>query len=403
MELGPILRALTRHKTGTLLVALQIAVSLAIMVNAAFIIQARIDKMNRPTGMDVPNMVAVSLRGVSADYDALANIQRDLDMIRSRPEVVSASVINQIPLSGSGSATRMRTEPDESTEGVTVARYEVDASGLETLGVNLVRGRNFRPEEISSEVLGESDSDAPAQVIVTEAFARELFPDRDPLGQTIYWADGTPAEIIGLIDHMQGSWVNWDGLDRNMLVPEITGYSSARYLIRTQPGARDALMADLESELSALNPDRVIRWVRTHEEIAARSYETDRAMAVMLGVVIVLLLGLTALVIVGLASYFVSQRTRQIGTRRALGATRMDIVRYFLLENWLITTFGAVAGILLTVAVAWWLETTFELPRLDWRYLVVALFGLWTLGLAAALWPSLRASRIAPAVATRSV
>ena len=126
-------------------------------------------------------------------------------------------------------------------------------------------------------------------------------------------------------------------------------------------------------------------------------------MTVMLMIVIGLLVGLTALVIVGLASWFVSQRTRQIGTRRALGATKLDIVRYFLVENWLITTLGAVGGVVLTVAVAYWLETTFELPRLDWRYPIVAVFALWTVGLVAASWPALRASRVAPAVATRNV
>lgn len=404
MEIGPILRALSRHKTGTFLVALQIAVSLAIMVNAAFIINARIEKMNRPTGMDVENIVTVSIRGVGSDYDGLANIRRDLDWIRSHPDVVAATNINQIPLSGSGSATGLRTVPEETAEPIPTARYEVDEFGIEALGANLVEGRNFRPEEVQIEILGETDVGVPPVVIVTRSLADELFGEgADALGQTVYWGDDSPSEIIGVIDHMHGSWVNWDGLDQNMLMPDITVFESARYLIRTVPGRRDAFMAELEDGLVKLNQNRVIRSVRSHEEIAERTYETDRAMANMLIAVIGLLIGLTALVIVGLASWFVAQRTRQIGTRRALGATRLDIVRYFLIENWLITTLGAAGGVLLTVVVAYWLETTFELPRLDWRYPLVAVFALWTVGLLAASWPALRASRIAPAVATRNV
>ncbi|MEE4302385.1 MAG: FtsX-like permease family protein [Pseudomonadales bacterium] len=404
MEIGPILRALSRHKTGTFLVALQIAVSLAIMVNAAFIVSQRVEKMNRPTGMDVENIIAVSIRGVGQDYDALANIRRDLDWIRNHPDVVAATKINQIPLSGSGSGSGLRTEPVETAEPVNLGRWEVDEHGLETLGANLVRGRNFRPEEIRIGILGETDTSAPAVVIVTQDLVDELFGEgADGLGRTVYWGDDAPSEIIGIIDHMHGSWVAWDGLGRNLLMPDITVFESARYLIRTKPGRRDAFMGELEDGLVALNANRVIRWVRSHEEIAARTYETDRAMADMLIAVIVLLVGLTALVIVGLASWFVSQRTRQIGTRRALGATRLDIVRYFLIENCLITTLGAVGGVILTVAVAYWLETTFELPRLDWRYLLAAVFALWTVGLLAASWPALRASRVAPAVATRNV
>jgi putative ABC transport system permease protein len=404
MELGPILRALSRHKTGTLLVALQIAVSLAIMVNAAFIISQRIDKMNRPTGMDVPNIIVASIRGVGQDYNGAENIRRDLDWIRSQPDVIAATKINQVPLSGSGSGTGLRTVPDETIDATSTARYEIDEHGLEALGANLVRGRNFRPEEIRIEILGETEGETPAGVIVTQALADELFGEEtEALGETVFWGDGSPSEIIGIVDHMQGSWVNWDGLDRNVFQPRIAVFESSRYLIRLEPGRRDAFMAELEAGLVELNANRVIRWVRTHEEIAARSYETDRAMTVMLMVVIGLLVGLTALVIVGLASWFVSQRTRQIGTRRALGATRLDIVRYFLVENWLITTLGAVGGVVLTVAVAYWLETTFELPRLDWRYPIVAVFALWTVGLVAASWPALRASRVAPAVATRNV
>lgn len=403
MEIGPILRALARHKTSTLLVALQIAVSLAIMVNAAFIVSQRMEKMNRPTGMDVPNIVAVSIRGVGEHYDGLANIRRDLAWIREQPGVVAATKINQIPLSGSGSGTGLRTAPDETIDAVGSARYEIDEFGLETLGANLVRGRNFRPEEIQIEISGESEAGTPPGVIVTDALGKELFGDEDALGKTVYWGDGSPAEIIGIIDHMQGSWVNWNGVDRNVFQPDITVFESSRYLVRLERGRRDSFMADLEAGLVALNPNRVIRWVRSHEEIAARSYETDRAMTTMLMLVIGLLVGLTALVIVGLASWFVSQRTRQIGTRRALGATRRDIVGYFLVENWLISTAGAVGGIILTVAVAYWLETSFELPRLDWRYPLAAVFCLWTVSLIAASWPALRASRVAPAIATRNV
>ena len=126
-------------------------------------------------------------------------------------------------------------------------------------------------------------------------------------------------------------------------------------------------------------------------------------MAIILSIVISLLIGLTALVIVGLASFHVTQRTRQIGTRRALGARRIDIIRYFLLENWMITTFGAMLGIILTIAVAYWLEVSFQLQRLDWSYLPVGIVVLWILSSLAVLAPARRAAGVPPAVATRSV
>ena len=126
-------------------------------------------------------------------------------------------------------------------------------------------------------------------------------------------------------------------------------------------------------------------------------------MAIILGIVITLLIGLSALVIIGLSSFHVTQRTKQIGTRRALGARRVDIIKQFMLENWIITTAGAVSGAILTVVVAYWLEASFQLPRLDWSYLPFGIVILWILSTLAVIEPARRAGSVPPAVATRSV
>ena len=129
----------------------------------------------------------------------------------------------------------------------------------------------------------------------------------------------------------------------------------------------------------------------------------DTLMIRILVIVIVILVGLTSLVILGLVSYHVVQRTRQIGTRRALGATRTDILRYFLTENWIITTAGAVLGSVLTVAISYAMETSFELPRLDMNYLLVSILLLWCISQFAAWFPARRAATVSPAIATRTV
>src|SRR5215469_11728016 len=111
----------------------------------------------------------------------------------------------------------------------------------------------------------------------------------------------------------------------------------------------------------------------------------------------------TALGIVGLTSFSVSQRTRQIGTRRALGARRADIVRYFMTENWLITSIGVVLGSVFAVALNYWLVSLFKVSPISWYYIPAGVLGLWVLGLLAVLGPALRAAAISPAIATRSV
>ena len=402
MGLRPMISSMLRSKTGPLLVALQIAVTLAIVINSLFIILQRIDKMDRETGMDVENVIVAYVRGFGDDFDVAASITQDIDLIKTIPGVVAATVSNHVPLSGSGSGTGLRTVPDETIDAVSTGRYRWSEEGLDALGIELARGRNFYPEEIDW-VLPTMDVPAPASIIVTQDLADDLFGEEDALGKTVYWGSMEPSTIVGIIDHMHGSWVNWDKLGNVVIQPGKPGYTTNKYIIRVESGMRNELLPVIEQKLGESNRMRVVNSVRTLEEMAADSYRRDRGMAIVLGIVISLLIGLTALVIVGLSSFHVTQRTKQIGTRRALGARRGDIIREFIVENWVITTFGATLGAVLTVAVAYWLEVSFQLPRLDWQYLPAGIAILWLLSTLAVIEPARRAAAVPPAVATRSI
>ena len=401
MGIRPMVSSLLRNKTGPLLVALQIAVTLAIVINSLFIILQRIEKINRDTGIDVENVIVTDVRGFSVGFDVVDSITNDIDLIKSIPGVVAATVSNHSPLSGSGSGTGLRTVPDETIDAISTARYQWSEEGLDALGVQLSRGRNFFPEEVHYQMPG-TDIPVPS-VLITEALATELFGDEDALGKTVYWSSMEPSTVVGIIGQMHGSWVSWDKLENVVIHPGKPAYTNNRYLIRVEPGMRDELIPVIEQKLSESNLQRVVKRVRSLEELAASSYQRDRGMAVVLAVVISLLIGLTTLVIVGLSSFHVTQRRKLIGTRRALGATRMHIIREFVVENWLITTAGAVLGSLLTVAVAYWLEVSFQLPRLDWRFLPAGIGILWVLSTLAVIEPARRAAAVPPAVATRSV
>jgi putative ABC transport system permease protein len=159
----------------------------------------------------------------------------------------------------------------------------------------------------------------------------------------------------------------------------------------------------VEQKLAEANPSRIIGKMHTIADVRSDAYAEDRAMAIILGVVIFCLLTITALGIVGMASFWVAQRTRQIGTRRALGATKSDILRYFQTENFIITTLGLIGGGILAYVFSLYLMSAYQAPRLPWYYVPVGFVCLWLLGQLAVLGPALRASRVPPAVATRSV
>ncbi len=402
MEIRPIFSALTRNKTGASLIALQIAFTLAVIANAVFIVEQRVEKMGRETGMDVDNLIVFSSSGFVPDFDIEGAVRQDLETLRAMPGVVAATVVNQVPLSGGGDSTGYRASPETPHhEAISANNYTVDEQGVETLGIALVSGRDFTAEEIAW--VDMNSAYFPNSVLVTRTLGEALWGDEDALGKTIYSGNDKSATVVGVIEHMQGAWVNWDGLERIVIGPMMQRRNYQRYMVRAEPGQRDLLIPVIEKTLAELNRGRIIRKVTPHADIVARSYARDRAMAVMLVTVTVLLIAITTLGIVGLASFSVSQRTKQIGTRRAIGARRLQIVRYFLVENAMVTTAGIVLGGILALFFNYWLVTEYELPPLDFVYLVGGMMALLVLGQLAVLLPARRASRIPPAIATRTV
>ncbi len=402
-NLRPIASALWRNRTGALLVAFQIAIGLAVLVNAVYVVKQRVDKIVRPTGMDIENMFVIASAGFTKDFDYEASWREDIATLRSLPGVKAASLMSNIPLSGGGSSSGYMARPGEMTpeNAVDANTFSVDEQGVAALGVTLVAGRDFAAHEVLPAGM---DWDTAPQAIVTRALARAMFPQEpDALGKTFYDGLNKPVTIIGIVEHMHGSWVGWDKLDQIILFPRIKAGPNAVYMVRTEPGRRDALMRAVEEKLGTSNPGRMLRWVRTMEYFARQSYLEDRNMAIFLVSVTSALLAITALGIFGLATFNVSTRIRQIGTRRAVGARRMDIVRHFLVENWMVTTAGVIAGCGAALGIGYWISVKYELPRLDLYYLVGGVLAIWLIGLAAALQPARRASAISPAVASRTV
>ena len=220
---------------------------------------------------------------------------------------------------------------------------------------------------------------------------------------TLYEYFGAPAEVVGIIEHMQGAWVDSDELDSVLIMPGVSFGPFLRYMVRVEPGRRDEIISVLEEQLPGINRSRMIRRIRPYTDIVARAYRRDHSMTILLMSTVFLLVSITSLGIIGLASFTVRERTKQIGTRRAIGATRGDIIRYFMIENWLVTTMGIVLGSGLAVGFNIWLVDTYALEKLDLVYIPVGVVALWILGQLAVLMPAIKASGIAPAIATRTV
>ncbi|HWX66148.1 MAG TPA: ABC transporter permease [Rhodanobacter sp.] len=415
MTLHPILASLRKHKAGVVLIALQIALTLAIVCNAIFIIGQRIDRVNRPTGLDESNLFLVSQQWVgapsgddAAGVDKLDTMQlEDLAALRNLPDVASVVPINSLPLLNSSWNGALSLKPDDKKSFIRTTYYFADEQALSTLGLHLIAGRAFTAGDVQHQ--GMRDQRDPSIVIVTKAIADKAFPKGDAVGKVIYLnGGGKPVTIIGVIERLQvpatGSWVN-DFAWNSMLIPARLNANFSRYAVRAKPGRLDAAMRAVTPALYKVNPLRVLDddSVRSFAYIRQQAYEGDRGMAILMGIVCLILICVTAAGIVGLTSFWVGQRQRQIGVRRALGARKIDILHYFQLENLLIAGVGVMIGVLLAVGLNMWLMSHYEMTRIPLLYVLTGVLAMLALGQAAVFVPARRASNVPPVTATRAV
>jgi putative ABC transport system permease protein len=396
-----------RNKAGPALIVFQIAITLAILCNALFIMNQRVTTGSRPTGVDESNLLVIWNQWVESPDDLGSRVQTDVAALRSIPGVIDAFVTDAIPLGDSGLSWSLNLSADKKGN-VRSAMYFGDEHALDTLGVKLVAGRNFRAEEIG-EFSWKEGFHPPAVIIVSKSLAEKLFPGGAALGQSVFFDTfSTPTQIIGIVEHLQVPWVSASGwgaelAENSDIVPlRIAARDGSGYVLRARPGRLAGLMHEAPTKLRAVNRARIMT-VTSFAEARARVFHDDRGLTILLGVVCAALLIVTAFGIVGLTSYWVVQRRRQIGIRRALGATRMDIIRSFQVENLLIAGLGVLVGVTIAIVLNLWMVSNFETARLQGSYLVTGSIVLLLLGQAAVLWPAVRAAAIPPAIAARSV
>jgi putative ABC transport system permease protein len=407
MELRPILSAMRHRKTGVLLIALQVGLTLAILANALYVVSDRMKESQRPTGLDDDLVFHVGVSDKERDTTG-AVAQADIEALRAMQGVVSVSWVNQIPLSNSGNNSGFDLKPDAEQPVTIAATYIADPDIVATWGLRLVEGRSFRADETQ---LVDEDSPTPPEpkgAIITAAMAKVLHPNDDRVvGKSFYWGSTGPIEIVGVVETLVTPWgrASWGGGDgaRSVIFPSRLVQNWRTYAVRVDdPAALDRLATAADEMLQKRVPGRMSGGVDTMAETREQRYEGEHTMINGLLIVMGLLLAMTASGIVGLASLWVNQRRKQIGVRRALGARRIDILRLFVTENVLITSAGVVVGCGLALGLNALMMDQLELSRLPLGYLGVGSAALLALGVAAVMGPALRAASVPPAVATRS-
>ncbi|RUL71426.1 ABC transporter permease [Dyella choica] len=405
MQIRPVFTALRRHRLATLLIALEIALACAVLCNACFLIINRVQRMKMISGVDESSLAFVQLTGFETKGAKDLNA-RMLNGFGGIAGVLSAHVINTVPFGQQAGTFGISLERSMRNIPAVIDLYLGGPGSLEALGVKLVAGR---APQLADYVTLTNDFPSDAPVLITRSLAEHLWPGGDPLGKE-FWSGGDyHYRVIGVVEHLAIAQPGSRGVasaDWSAFAPVQPGpFLAGGYLLRTAPGEAPRVLRDARATAMKIAPDSVLDQdaSQTVSDLRMRYFENDRGMTrILIGVIVSLLL-VTALGIVGLASFWVGQRRKQIGIRRAIGATRGDILRYFLMENFLIVSFGVVLGIGLAYACNLMLMKRYELAHLPFYYLPLAAVALWVLGQLAVLGPALRAAAVPPVVATRSV
>lgn len=403
-----IIAALRRHKIAASVIVVEIAVAFAILSNALFLIGAEVERVTISSGTVEPNLLDLSVEPTpgSGPVNSEAAMRQDLRALAGIAGVKAVSILNQVPYGGGESRGGLELKPHQERPSLDAAMYLGDVSALATLGLRLIAGRGFRADEMVSY----SRNITPPVALLTRAAAERLFGRSTAVGKTIYHTMGrgklTQITVIGVVDKLVAPILlpgDMGEQEYSIIFPEWPSYApEAHYLVRTSPAQMSQVEREAKALLARSNPDVQIQWAGPMTDLKSRYFRQDRSMTWTLVAICLALMIVTAAGIFGLTSVWMRERVHQIGIRRALGATRGQILAHYMLENLPLAVTGVLMGTALALATsAYLLVHGYSLSRLPLPYIVIGAAILLGLNQLAVFSPARRAAAIAPAEAAR--
>jgi putative ABC transport system permease protein len=364
----------------------------------------------QPSGVEEENVFRIRAGSYRDIADPMAQQKMDEQLLRSIPGVRSVAMVNQMPLGQSGNNSSVFTDRKQIEPLTNAAFYETATSMVDAMGLKVIEGRDFLPEEYL-ETDGEPPYPKSLPIMISAQTGRVVFPDETShVGRVVYRGNGddaTELRIVGVVEQLMTPWgrTSWgsqtgaESVITAVRLPE----SSPQYAVRVEPGTLAEVMKAADEKLVKPGDGRILQPAESMGELRDRRYRNDYFLSSMMSTMTGMLVLVTASGILGMASFWVGQRRKQIGVRRALGARRSDILRYYLLENFVVTSIGIGIGVILALSLNFLIAESLQLTRLPLDNLLVGMLLLWAVGQFATWFPARRAAQIAPATATRTV
>ena len=419
LEIGPLLRTISRRPAIWALMVLEVAIGVT-AVGTLLLSGAWYGEYGQyPSNLDEPNLVLIAtytpspagIEGVAAERAIRERERADRRIVRALPDVEAATWVTSTivedrwtyPSLFSVASGPQARAPGTAPDAIAWVTY-TDGEVAHALSLKFIAGAM---PALAAPVDADDEpalADRPVAALLTRSVAARLFADpRAAVGTHLTSSRAADVVVTGVVE---------DVTMRMAMVPVpsqtvfLLGGApidhEARMIARARPGRRDALVGAVSAALAATAADRVVD-VRAFDSSTGTHHRIGLGLLRLLGAFGVVVALIALLGALAATSFLVAQRTRQIGIRRALGATRGDIVSYFLVECAIAAAMGSIIGVAATAALFAVMRHVFHAIRFDFGLMLLALATLWVGTIIATLIPALRAARVPPSVAGRSL
>lgn len=391
-------KVLFSRKVVTTLLLLQLAMTLALLLNSVLLAQQTQQQLNQPTGLDLDNILLVQLKPTTAPlrvYPALEDLlNRQLSAVQAVPGVIAAAYSNQSAiLQGGNNGNVYVAEQQERTNVSTVPMYFVSKDFFSVLDSQVLQGE-LPQHSVSLDAPGSPD------VVLTQSLADKLFAGTPAVSQQIN--RGRVAAVISdFYGQRSADHIMYNSVQVAPPYGVDWGYS---ILLRTTPAQTDAVRQQLASVLQQVESNIEIFHIRSLAEQHQRLYRNEYGLAMLLTILSALMLLVTMVSSYSSTHFHALKRQQEIGIKRALGASKSLILIELLSENWLCTALGAMLGVVLALWLNQALAQVISIPALNWYLPLVTIAVLLLLCVTVATWyPAAIATRVSPATATKAL
>lgn len=412
MNIKALIKSLRLRKFATTLLLLQLSLTIGLMVNTVILTLSAVEKLERPLGFDIQQLIAVDLlptSGAFRDTDYFRSItQQDIAKITELDGVISAAHYNQLPIQRGGWNGNLQAA-DFPEDGILpkylryVPQFYSSDIGLENLGVEIIAGRALTPSDDVTQAYYSPDKFQKDEqnIVLTESLAKAVFPDKSALGELTNNGRvvGIAKDFIISPNHPKDA--KYYAMFGNFMFSQ-ADYTQ-RYIVRVEPGQLEKVAAKLKDTILAVQPERDILKVETMPDRLSDFYGRDTGLASLFAMLSVLMIIVTVVSSFAHAHFHVTQQRKFIGIRRALGARKKDIMLYVFSENWLMSLLASILGIGVMIGLNIGLSQVITIDKPDILLYCLSVFIIFISGSLATWLPAFKTTKISPLTATRTL